>query len=110
MLYFLGQNLSKRHDLTFFHMKSRLESLITANLLLKKDKQRFVKYLSDFVVSVAGPMAGYVSFASGNFETLVNNFETLIYNDFKYFYRHSLDTPTPSTPSGEWQGSSMDLS
>ena len=32
-----------------------------------------MKNLSDFVVSVAGPMAGYVSFASGNFDTLVNS-------------------------------------
>ena len=33
-----------------------------------------MRYFSDFVVSVAGPMAGYVSFATGNFETLVRQF------------------------------------
>ena len=46
-----------------------------------------MKNLSDFVVSVAGPMAGYVSFASGNFDTLVNN-------QFKWFIicLNSMDT------------------
>ena len=57
-------------SLLFLTVHCVLSSLLFWTLRIIND---FVRYLSDFVVSVAGPMAGYVSFASGNFDTLVNN-------------------------------------